>query len=50
MKHTQGPWHNTANTGIVARCPNQNGEDIATCLGERRIRNGGECKTYRRRT
>jgi hypothetical protein len=30
MRHTQGTWHNIANTEIMARFPNQNGDHIAT--------------------
>ena len=30
MSHTQGPWHNVANTEIRARFANQNGDHIAT--------------------
>ena len=30
MRHTQGPWHNVANTEIRARFASQNGDHIAT--------------------
>ncbi len=30
MKHSQGTWHNVANTEIRARFANQNGDHIAT--------------------
>ncbi|MDD4960378.1 MAG: hypothetical protein PHS51_13575 [Gallionella sp.] len=30
MRHTQGSWHNVANTEIRARFANQNGDHIAT--------------------